>query len=135
MNDRFKYVAVSILVLIFFLLEYVWIPWDGSPVRYTIPFIHDGPPIRLDSLIYHAGVKVQHIILPLITLILMPFKKESKVMIFTFSLAFFELFLTWNEPIAQIPLPFDWYIPVSTSPLKFFSVCYFMTACIRRAFE
>lgn len=135
MNDRLKYFSVSILVLLFFLLEYVWFPWDGSPITYKIPYVHEGNPIRLDSLIYHAGVKVQHIILPLITLILMPFKKESKVMIFTFSLAFFELFLTWNEPIAKLPLPFDWYIPVSTSPLKFFSVCYFMTACIRWAFK
>lgn len=135
MNDRLKYILVSFLVLIYFLLEYIWFPWDGSPVRYTIPFIHEGPPIRLDSLIYHAGVKVQHVILPMITLILMPFKKESRLMILAFSLAFFELFLTWNEPILKFPLPFDWYIPISTSPLKLASVCYFMWGAFKRAFE
>ena len=135
MNDRLKYIAVSFMVLIYFLLEYIWFPWEDSPVRYTIPFIHEGAHIRLDSLIYHAGVKVQHVILPVIILILTPFKRESCLMIAAFSLAFFELFLTWNEPIAKLPLPFDWYIPVSTSPLKFFSVCYFMVGCIKKAFE
>lgn len=135
MNDRLKYILVSFLVLIYFLLEYAWFPWDGSPVRYTIPFIHDGPPIRLDSLIYHAGVKVQHVMVPLILLILTPYKKECRIMIAAFSMAFFELFLTWNEPVLKLPLPFNWHIPVSTSPLKFASVCYFMWSVVKRAFE
>lgn len=135
MNDRQKYIVVSFLVLIYFLLEYAWIPWEGSPVRFTVPFIHDGPPIRLDSLIYHGCVKAQHIDLALILLILTPFKKECKWMIAAFSLAFFELFLTWNEPVLQLPLPFNLYIPVSTSPLKLASVCYFMWATVKRAFE
>lgn len=135
MNDRLKYVAVSFLVLIYFLLEYAWFPWEDSPTRYTIPFIHDGAPIRLDSLIYHAGVKVQHIMVPLILLILTPYKKECRIMIAAFSLAFFELFLTWNEPILKLPLPFNWHIPVSTSPLKLASVCYFMWSAVKRALE
>lgn len=135
MNERLKYFTVSILVLVYFLLEYVWLPWADVPVTYKVPFVHQGNPIRLDSLIYHAGVKVQHVIVPVITLILMPFKKESKLMIIAFSLAFFELFLTWNEPILQLPLPFNWYIPISTSPLKFASVCYFMWSCIKKSFE
>lgn len=135
MNDRLKYIAVSFLILLHFLLEYIWLPWADVPIYWEIPFVHEGNPIRIDSLIYHAGVKADHLIPLALVFILMPFKKESKIMMAMFAVAFFELFLTWNEPVAQLPLPFDWYIPVSTSPLKFFSVCYFMVACIKKAFE
>lgn len=135
MLDRFKYIAVSILILIYFLLEYAWIPWADIPRYYEVPFIYTGGPVRLDSWIYNACVKIEHIILPLVIYVLTPFKKESKLMLLAFGLAFIEFFFTWNEPIAKIPMPFGWYIPVSTSPLKLASICYFMVSCVIKFFE
>ena len=135
MNDRLRYVAVSVLVLLFFLTEYVWIPWADLKIYIKVPFIYEDGPVRLDSYIYNASVKVAHFIAPLILFLLTPFKKECKYMMIAFGLAFFEFFLTWNMPVAQIPLPFNWFIPISTSPLKFASVCYFMWAAIKKAFE
>lgn len=135
MEDRFKYIAVSILIFVYFLLEYAWIPWSGVPEYYEVPFVYSDGPVRLDSWVYNACVKVEHLILPLILYILTPFKRESKLMLLAFGLAFVEFFFTWNEPIAKIPMPFDWYIPVSTSPLKLASICYFMVSCVIKFFE
>jgi hypothetical protein len=89
----------------------------------------------LDALIYNASVKVEHFILPLILFILTPFRKESKLMMIAFGLAFVELFFTWNEPMLKIPLPFHWWFPVSTTLLKLASVCYFMWGCVKRYLE
>jgi hypothetical protein len=135
MPPRLKYITVSILVLIYFLLEYAWIPWAGVPKYYEVPFIYSDGPVRLDSWIYNACVKIEHLILPLIIYILTPFKRESKFMLLAFGLSFVEFFLTWNEPIAKIPMPFDWGIPISTAPLKLASICYFMVSCVIKLFE
>ncbi len=130
-----KYITVSLLVMAYFLLEYAWIPFEEVPIYYKVPFIYDSDPVRLDALIYNASVKVEHFILPLILFILTPFMKESKLMMIAFGLAFIELFFTWNEPMLKIPLPFHWWIPVSTTLLKFGSVCYFMFSCVKKLLE
>lgn len=135
MKDRLKYVLVSLLVLVFFLLEYTWIPWEDLPVYYNVPFVYDGGPVRLDSWIYNGSVKVEHFILVLICFILTPFKKSSRLMMWAFGLSFIEFFLTWNEPIVKIPLPFHLWIPISTSLLKIASICYFMYEAIISAFD
>lgn len=135
MNDRLKYIAVSLLVLLFFLLEYAWIPWDEVPVYVPVPFVYKYGPVRLDSYIYNFCVKVEHVIVPVILYLVTPFKKESIYMMIAFFLALIEFPFTWNEPILKLPLPFNWHIPVSTSPLKLASVCYFMWAAVKRAFE
>lgn len=130
-----RYVTVSLLVMAYFLLEYTWIPFEDVPVFYKVPFVYDSDPVRLDALIYNASVKVEHFILPLILFILTPFKKESKLMMWAFGLAFVEFFITWNEPILKIPMPFHLWIPVSTSLLKLASICYFMWGCVRKLLE
>lgn len=56
-------------------------------------------------------------------------------MMAAFSLAFLELFLTWNEPILKIPLPFGLWVPISTSLLKLTSICYFMWECVKSTFD
>lgn len=130
-----RYITVSILVMVYFLLEYTWIPFEDMPVFYKVPFIYDGGPVRLDSWVYNASVKVEHFILPLILFILTPFKKECKLMMWAFGLAFVEFFITWNEPILKIPMPFHLWIPVSTSLLKLGSICYFMWGCVKSYLE
>lgn len=133
--DRMKFVVVSILVLVYFLLEYTWISVEDVPIFYKVPFIYDSGPVRLDALVYNASVKVEHFILPLILYILTPFKKASKLMMIAFALAFVELFLTWNEPIHKVPLPFNWWVPISTTLLKLASCCYFMWECVKGYFD
>lgn len=130
-----RYVTVSLLMMAYFLLEYTWIPFEDMPVFYKVPFIYDGGPVRLDSWVYNASVKVEHFILPLILFILTPFKKECRLMMWAFVLAFVEFFITWNEPILKIPMPFHLWIPVSTSLLKLASICYFMWGCVKSYLE
>jgi hypothetical protein len=133
--DKSRFVVVSILVLVYFLLEYTWISVEDVQIFYKVPFVYDSGPIRLDALVYAASVKVGHFILPLILYILTPFKKESKLMMIAFALAFVELFFTWNEPIHKVPLPFNWWIPISTTLLKLASCCYFMWGCVKDYFD
>jgi hypothetical protein len=128
--DRLKYLIVSILTVVFFILEYTWIPFEDIPIFYKVPFIYDGGPVRLDSWIYNASVKIEHFIVPLILYVLTPFKQECKLM-GAFALSFIEFFFTWNEPIGKIPLPFEWWIPISTALLKLVSICWFMWVCIK----
>lgn len=130
-----RYITVSLLMMAYFLLEYTWIPFEDMPVFYKVPFIYDGGPVRLDSWVYNASVKVEHFILPLILFILTPFKKECRLMMWAFGLAFVEFFITWNEPILKIPMPFHLWIPVSTSLLKLASICYFMWGCVKSYLE
>ena len=139
MEDKMKAITVSVLLLIFFLLEYTWIPWTRVETYYSVPFVYDGGPVRLDSWIYNACVKIEHILVVLMIHLLMNFKKESKIMLIAFGLAFVEFFFTWNEPMAKIWLPefgsFHPYIPVSTATLKFCSIAYFMWGTVKRVFE
>lgn len=130
--DRQKYLLVSILLIIFWFLEYVWVYWEDVPIFYNVPFVYDGGPVRLDSWVYNVSIKLQHIIGVLFVYILTPFKKESKIMLIAFGLALIEFFFTWNEPIAKIPLPFEWWIPISTATIKLMSVCNFMYACQKK---
>lgn len=130
-----RYITVSLLVMAYFLFEYTWIPFEDVPVFYKVPFIYDGGPVRLDSWVYNASVKVEHFILPLILFIISPFKKECKLMMWAFGLAFVEFFFTWNEPVLKIPMPFHLWIPVSTSLLKLASICYFMWGCVKKILE
>lgn len=130
-----RYITVSLLMMAYFLLEYTWIPFEDMPVFYKVPFIYDGGPVRLDSWVYNASVKVEHFILPLILFILTPFKKECRLMMWAFGLAIVEFFITWNEPILKIPMPFHLWIPVSTSLLKLASICYFMWGCVKSYLE
>jgi hypothetical protein len=135
MNGNMKFITVSSLLLIFMMLEYTWIPWEDVQTFYNVPFIYDGGPVRLDAWIYNACVKIEHIVVVLMLHILLDFKKETKWLLITFGLAFVEFFFTWNEPIAQIDLPFGMYIPISTTPLKFAAVAYFMWGCIKKVWE
>jgi hypothetical protein len=130
-SEKLKYVGIAILL--FDRLEYLWVPWEKVPIYFDVPFVYKSGPIRLDALVYAASVKVQHVLLVLIVHILLPFRNVSKYMIIAFSLAFFELFLTWNEPVATIPLPFNGWIPISIATVKFCTVCWFMWACVMKA--
>jgi hypothetical protein len=133
--DKLKYVIVSFLVMVFFLTEYTWIPWEEVPVFYKVPFVTTMEPVRLDALIYAASVKLGHVIPFAILFFITPFKKESKLMMIAFALAIPELFLTWNEPVMKLPMPFGLWIPISTSLLKLGAICNFMWACVVKALK
>ena len=135
MNGHMKYIMVSSLLLVFMMLEYAWIPWEDVPIFYNVPFIYDGGPVRLDAWIYNACVKIEHILVVLMLHVLTDFKKETRVLLIAFGLAFVEFFFTWNEPVGRIDLPFNMFIPISTTPLKFLAVCYFMWGTVKRVFE
>jgi hypothetical protein len=139
MRDNFKFITVSVLLLLFLLLEYAWIPWDRVKIYYSVPFVYDGGPVRLDSWIYNSCVKIEHILVVLMLHLLTPFKKETKMLLIAFGLAFVEFFFTWNEPMAKIWLPefgsFHPYIPISTATLKLMAVCCFMWGCIKKVWE
>lgn len=121
-----RWITVAILVILYERLEYLWVIWEDVPIFFNVPYVYDGGSIRLDALVYNASVKIQNIILPIILYLVTPFKKSSMVMIAAFTLGFIELFITWNEPIAKIPLPFNRYFPISTAVIRLASVFYFL---------
>lgn len=134
--DNRKYILLSILVFLFFLMEYLYLPFEGdtSPVR--IPLMNFT--IRMDSYVYYFCMKFEQLIFALVLYILLP-KHLTKWVVLTFAMAVVEYPLTYNEPIAKLLLPklfgYQPYIPASTATLKFASVCYFMYGSVKKAME
>lgn len=132
---KIKFISVAVLVIVYERLEYLWYPFEHVQRWYTVPFIVEMSPIKLDSMIYMASVKAQHFIFALILHVLLPLKFYTRWMIVAFAIAFFELFLTYNEPIFKLMLPSEFYIPVSTATLKATSVCYFLYGCVKHVMK
>lgn len=134
-----KLITIAILLLIYDRLEYAWYVVEGMNVYYKVPYVFTGNAIRIDSWVYLASVKVQHIVTIYILHILLPMREYTKWILVAFALALIELHLTYNEPFMRIFLPVigNWqpYIPVSTATLKLASVCYFIFGCIQNALK
>jgi hypothetical protein len=135
--DKRKVILLSIYVFIFFLMEYLYLPFEGDETPVAIAF--QDFTIRLDSYVYYFCMKGEQLIFALTLRLLLPIKEYTKWIVLTFALAVFEYPLTYNEPIAKLLLPDFWgfqpYVPASTATLKFASVCYFMYGAIKKAME
>lgn len=128
--ERKNYLILSFLVLLFFLMEYLYLPAEGNTTPVKIVFKDFS--IRLDSYVYFAAIKVEQFIFVVVLHIILPMKDYTKWLVYSFLAAIVEYPLTYNEPIYKLPLPLDFYIPVSTASLKFTAVAYFMTGCVRK---
>lgn len=133
-----RLIIVSLYVFAFFLMEYMYLPFEGNdtPVKILLKDFS----IRLDSYVYYMFIKVEQILFVLLVqLFLTDMKNYTKWLVITFFLALIEYPLTYNEPIYKIMLPefFSWhpYVPVSTATLKLIAVCYFMYGCVKKAFD
>jgi hypothetical protein len=115
---------LTVLVMVFFLLEYLYLPFEN--LRNPVVIVFQNFTIPLDSYMYFLCVKVEHLVFAYCIHLLIDAKHVTKWIVISFFLCLLEYPLTYNEPIGRIPMPFDLYVPISTSVLKFASVGYFM---------
>lgn len=132
------YIAVSILLVLFFFCEYFYLPWVG--IKTPVPILLEDFTIRLDSYIYNFSIKFeQFFCVAIVYTAVRSLRSYSQWSLYAFALAVIEYPLTYNEPIVKCMLPdlivFHPYIAVSTALLKIFAVFYFMWGCIVKALE
>lgn len=124
-----KFIIIAILFLLYDRVEFLYYAFEGSERK--VGFIIKGEPIRIDSYVYFASIGLQQVIASFIIYLLLPWR-SVKYFVIASVICFVEYFFTYGQPIAKIPLPADFYIPISASTLRFVSVCYVMYECVKR---
>jgi hypothetical protein len=130
--DSRTLIKIAILLLLYDRVEFLYYLVEGSERK--IGFLLMGDPIRIDSYIYFASIGLQQLIFAFILQMLIPIR-AAKFFVLASAVCFIEYFLTYGQPIAKIPLPWELYIPVSGSALWLVSVCYFMYGAVKKAME
>lgn len=133
-----RLVLLSVYVLAFFLMEYMYLPFEGSTTQVKIWF--QDFTVRMDSYTYFLFIKVEQLLAMLMVQLLLPaYWKQTRWLVLTFFLAVIEYPLTYNEPIYKIMLPdfggWQPYVPVSVATLKFIAVCYFMYGVVKKVLD
>jgi hypothetical protein len=130
--DSRIFIKIAILLLLYDRVEFLYYLVEGSERK--MGFLLMGDPIRIDSYIYFASIGLQQLIFAFILQMLIPIR-AAKFFVLASAVCFIEYFLTYGQPIAKIPLPWELYIPVSGSTLRLVSVCYFMYGEVKKAME
>jgi hypothetical protein len=130
--DSRTLIKIAILLLLYDRVEFLYYLVEGSERK--IGFLLMGDPIRIDSYVYFASIGLQQLIFAFILQMFMPIR-AAKFFVLASAVCFIEYFLTYGQPVAKIPLPWELYIPVSGSALRLVSVCYFMYGAIKKAME
>jgi hypothetical protein len=125
-----KFIIIAILFLLYDRVEFLYYAFEGSERK--IGFIIKGDPIRIDSYVYFASIGLQQVIASFIIYLLLPWR-SVRLFVIASAVCFVEYFFTYGQPLAKIFLPFDFYVPVSASALRFASVCYVMYECVKKA--
>lgn len=125
--DKRKLITIAILLILWDRIEFLYYAFEGSDRK--IGFFLIGDPIRLDSYVYFASIAFQQAITAIIIYMVIPIR-AAKYFVIASLVCFVEYFLTYGQPIAKIPLPFDFYLPLSGSTLRLASICYLLWSCV-----
>jgi hypothetical protein len=125
-----KLIAIAILLLLWDRVEFLYYAFEGRDTM--VGFLIKGNPVRIDSYVYLASIYIQQVIMATIIYLLFPIN-AAKYLVLACLICFVEYFLTYGQPITRIPLPRDFYIPVSGSTLRLLAVCFFMWRCVQKA--
>lgn len=114
---RLKIVTIGILLLIADRVEFLYYGIENPSEM--VGFVYSGAPIRIDSYIYFASIRIQQLIFAIILNMLLPeFRKETTAFVIVSFLYFMEFFWSYNEPTTTIRITEYIYIPISVAALK-----------------
>lgn len=130
--DKRKLITIGVLFILWDRVEFLYYLVEGRDTK--IGFLLMGDPIRIDSYVYFASMYLQTLILVVILQMALPLK-SMKYLVIACLLCFIEYFVTYGQPIAKIPLPWNLYIPVSCSTLRLLSVCYVLYECVKKVMD
>lgn len=127
-----KLLATVILLIFIDRIEFAYAPFEGSKITVDLPFYEEDPehPIYLSWFVYLESIQVQHFLWTLLAWMWLPMAKDFKWVVIAFGLCVIELPLTYGEPIAKLPLPWQWYFPLSCSLLRLGAVLYYFTRVV-----
>lgn len=127
-----KMLATACILIVIDRVEFAYYPFEGS--KKMIGFICCHKPIKISWWIYLVSVQLQYFLFTVILYIWIPdiMKKEMLYIVIAFGLCVIEFPITYGRPIAQLPLPWQWYFPLSCSILRLFSIMWFITNLIRK---
>lgn len=123
-----KGIATGLILIVIDRVEFLYYAFEGNGKK--VSFWCCQEPIAQSWWVQIESYYLQLFLFTLILLMWLPFWKHFIPVVGTFFLCMPEFWLTYGEPIAKLPLPFGWYIPVSVSALRMASVCYYLTVVV-----
>jgi hypothetical protein len=129
--DQLKKVILTI-VLLFIIdrIEFAYYPFQG--LDRSIGFVCCHEPISVSWWVYLISIQMQLFLFTVILYLWVPLKKEMLYVMIAFGVCVIEFPITYGWPIAQIPMPFNLYFPVSCSLLRLASICYLMYVVVKK---
>lgn len=124
-----KMITTCALLLVIDRVEFAYYPFEG--LDRSIPFLCCHEPIKISWWVYLISIQLQHFLWALILWMWMPMKRYFKWVVIAFGLCVIEFPLTYGEPVSQLPLPWQWYFPLSCSMLRLASIVYFIMVCVK----
>jgi hypothetical protein len=127
-----KLIATAILLIIIDRIEFAYYPFEG--VKKMVSFVCCHEPITISWWVYLVTIQVQYLLFTVILYIWIPqvMKREMLYIVIAFALCVIELPITYGRPIAQLPLPWQWYFPLSCSLLRLISIMWFLTVLVMK---
>lgn len=128
-----KLLVTSILLVVIDRIEFAYYPFQGSEVY--VNFLVYETPMQISWYVYLLSILIQHFLFTLILWMWLPLKEDFKWVVFAFATCIVEFPINYGQPLVQLPLPWQWYFPVSCSLLRLFSILYYLTKVTMKALE
>lgn len=124
-----KLLSTALLLILIDRAEFVYYAFDGNGKEMSFLCCH--APIAQSWWVQIESYYFQLFLFTMILLLWLPYTKAFMWVPITFFLCMPEFALTYGKPVAKIPLPFDWYIPISVSTLRLSAVCWYLYVVVR----
>lgn len=128
-----KLVSTCLLLVLLDRIEFAYYPFQGSGK--TMGFLIHPEKESLSWWVYLLSIQVQYFLWTLILWIWIPFKQHWKWVVIAFALCVIEYPITFGKPIAHLPLPWDWFFPLSASLLRLVAIFYYLGCVVKKAIE
>lgn len=134
--NHWRIITILLLVILFDRVESLY--YGLSNPERLIGFLYMGDPIRADSYVYFASLRVQHIIFAVIVSLSLPkwLNRETSAYIIVNILYFAEYFITYNRPVTRLMvIPEVIYLPVSITTLKILIIMGIVVSALNKIFN
>lgn len=128
-----KGIGTCLLLVVIDRIEFAYYPFEGN--GRAVSFWCCQEPIAQSWWVQVESYYFQLFLFTVILLIWLPLKKHFIWVVVAFFLCMPEFALTYGEPIGKIPLPFEYYIPISVSLLRLVAICYYLGMSVKKALE
>lgn len=125
-----KLSATCLLLIFIDRIEFAYYPFEGLDRK--IPFLIYDKPMQISWYVYLISILIQHFAWTIVLWIWVPMQKEFKWVVIAFFLCVVEFHITYGRPIVTLPLPWNWFFPISCSLLRLAAVMYYLVCVVRK---